>query len=83
MIVPNSGYWAAAQLTFQSTHFVLSVPTYCLIDTQYNNVSKNKNKIDYINLKAELKSRQMLSTEMGDPIVKWMQAKVLCFTHRF
>ena len=81
MIVPNSGYWAAAELTFQSTHFVLSVPTYCLIDTQYNNVSKNKNKIDYI----KDKDRVEVSPNViyGDLIVKWMQAKVLCFTHRF
>ena len=81
MIVPNSGYWVAAELTFQSTHFVLSVPTYCLIDTQYNNVSKNKNKIDYI----KDKDRVEVSPNViyGDLIVKWMQAKVLCFTHRF
>ena len=81
MIVPNSGYWAAAQLTFQSTHFVLSVPTYCLIDTQYNNVSKNKNKIDYIKDKDRVEDSP--NVIYGDLIVKWMQAKVLCFTHRF
>ena len=75
MIVPNSGYWAAAELTFQSTHFVLSVPTYCLIDTQYNNVSKNKNKIDYI----KDKDRVEVSPNViyGDLIVKCTPANFL------